>query len=68
MKNGQIVIFGENQMVIGITHGKNEKNGGGNNNNGSTDLNNQDISRQISSRSEMIVMKFIEGTKKGEQL
>jgi hypothetical protein len=22
LRNGQIVIFGENQMVVGITHGK----------------------------------------------
>ena len=41
-------------MVVGITHGK-------------VDAPHQDdISRQASSRSEMIVMKFIEGTKKGE--
>jgi hypothetical protein len=22
LRNGQIIIFGENQMVVGITHGK----------------------------------------------
>jgi len=25
LRNGQIVIFGENQMVVGITHGKNRQ-------------------------------------------
>jgi hypothetical protein len=24
LRNGQIIIFGENQMVVGITHGKNK--------------------------------------------
>jgi hypothetical protein len=54
LRNGQIVIFGENQMVVGITHGKVDP------------PQQDDIARQASSRSEMIVMKFIEGTKKGE--
>ena len=56
------MIFGENQMVVGITHGKNkgEKSLGAV---GGDAL--QDISRQNSSRAEIIVMKFIEGPKKG---
>lgn len=47
-------------MVIGITHGKNKT--------GSPDKKedggNEDIARQNSSRTDIIVMRFIEGPKK----
>jgi hypothetical protein len=50
-------------MVLGITHGKNKKGGSP-----SQSPAKDDISQQKSSRTDVIVMKFIEGPKKGEQL
>jgi hypothetical protein len=63
LRNGQIIIFGENQMVIGITHGKNNKGDKAQSQPAATGV---DISRQDSTRTEIIVMRFIEGPKKGE--
>ncbi len=54
LRNGQIVIFGENHMLVGVTHGKNKQN--------------EDLGKQVTSRQDMIVFKFIEGPKKGQQL
>ena len=58
MRNGQIVIIGDNQMLVGITHGK---------------VNKQVVSA-INEKDtqtlgvEKIIIKFIEGSMKNEQL
>jgi len=51
-------------MVVGITHGKSNKGTEKQGQESSGRMN--DISRQNSTRTEIIVMKFIEGPKKGQ--
>lgn len=53
-------------MVVGITHGKQVA--GKNPGEKQSSPDGGDISRQNSSRTDVIVMRFIEGPKKGQQL
>eukprot|EP00347_Sterkiella_histriomuscorum_P007899 403347135 len=68
LRNGQIVIFGENQMVVGITHGKNKDKEAAIDKYYSKDQASAAAVQGLqSSRNDIIFLKFIDGPNKNKQ-